>query len=569
MLSDEIKALIAEEERKLEETLYSIRNQQLKSNRVLNREAQNARDLTARYVGTTREEDKHLIASDEAVAHGLSKAKFKELRDFEKVLNKPYFARMIVEEQSQNGEKRQIEYKLGTISNVDCQIVDWRKAPISKLFYEYREGDEYCEMIQQREREGVILLRHKLEIEEGILKRISCRFGDFVFHEGEWIKAGSRTLTRSGNSYGRLPDILALISKEQFQAITEEKDHAVLIQGFAGTGKTTVALYRLSWLMHQGADAPAREECAIIVKSVVLKRYIEDSLSLLDLEGVLVRTIEEWNDLKKYKHIVVDEVQDLSRKELNLIVSSVQNTNQLTLVGDSRQDIRDPLAVKDEDSFIGWSGIQEYFKESFSKMISLTVSHRSSIPIMNFAHAVRGERYQGGGRVGKAPIWFKCLSEESGVQEAIKWLNRVQERLPGTLTAVLCSSREEARYVLSMLEPTFQYGVRLGTEGDISFEEGILVCDIPLIKGLEFPQVLIWNPSQKSYPTHSYGFSERSKNLLYVGITRAESLVGIVTWGEHSKLLPSPYSKLVRLIEEELPEKDDKDNQPRASNTRS
>jgi DNA helicase IV len=76
---------------------------------------------------------------------------------------------------------------------------------------------------------------------------------------------------------------------------------------------------------------------------------------------------------------------------------------------------------------------------------------------------------------------------------------------------------------------------------DFSFEEGICVTWPELIKGLEFPYVLLWNPSRKSYPLKG-----RAKNKLYIAITRAENALGIVTWGRWSPLLPHVHSKLVR-----------------------
>ena len=65
----------------------------------------------------------------------------------------------------------------------------------------------------------------------------------------------------------------------------------------------------------------------------------------------------------------------------------------------------------------------------------------------------------------------------------------------------------------------------------------------------EFPQVLVWNPSAENYPK-----SAQAKNLLYVASTRAEEHLAVVSWGRQSSYLPDPYSKLVRLKEEELAE---------------
>ena len=54
-----------------------------------------------------------------------------------------------------------------------CSIVDWKNAPISKIFYRYREGEEYVEDIGEREIEGVLVTRRMLLIENGTLMRIN------------------------------------------------------------------------------------------------------------------------------------------------------------------------------------------------------------------------------------------------------------------------------------------------------------------------------------------------------------------------------------------------------------
>src|SRR5262249_25703115 len=84
--------------------------------------------------------------------------------------------------------------------------------------------------------------------------------------------------------------------------------------------------------------------------------------------------------------------------------------------------------------------------------------------------------------------------------------------------------------------------VRIGDDSDFSFDEGIVVTSIATAKGVEFPNVLIWNPPRDS------------RKLLYVGITRAEDLLAIATWGKVSPLLPPPGLKLTRVVDEEEPE---------------
>ena len=78
-----------------------------------------------------REEDQQQIMSDEAVAHGLSRLREGQLNKLELLLEQPYFARLECEE---NGKR--FSFYLGMASFPKKRIIDWREAPIAKLYYE-------------------------------------------------------------------------------------------------------------------------------------------------------------------------------------------------------------------------------------------------------------------------------------------------------------------------------------------------------------------------------------------------------------------------------------------------
>lgn len=664
-LSEEARTAIEEEEETLRRIVADLQSQRTIGQRRLHTEEERAQDLTSQIVASRRDVEKQMLASDEAVSHGLANMKRTELKSIDKLLERPYFARLVVEEEDERGGLRKMEFRLGSVANSDCRIIDWRKAPISKLYYEYREGDDYCEIIQGRERNGRVLLRNNVEIEHGELRRLTCRLGTFERRNNEWIATSGAGTRQSAANYAALPDVLSLISPEQFRAITVEATSSVLIQGVAGSGKTTVALYRLSWLVHEGNSDIKLPETLVLLRSPALKGYIERSLPSVQLEGAPVQLFGEWaeklaatlvpgltdtngrfarpkfatppgalrvlyslallralseaakpfaslppaefrgllrvvlehpnailqhdetklldreviaqarqllsqtdaagvvhpaEDLAiihlaqtrgvplvpgrtasgKYRHIVVDEIQDFSAAELAIITGSVESLAQLTLVGDRSQ------AIDEAHVFPGWERLRQFwaFDEAASKYVQLAVSHRSTVAVMRLAYAIQGshEPVQGP-RAGKPPLWYHCRNEDFGVEECLGWISRVSERFPESLVAVLCRDREEAKYAYSLLRPTFQSAVRLGDETSISFEEGVIVSWTAAVKGLEFPNVLIWNPTAKHY-----GNDRRSRNLLYVAVTRTQEHLCLVSWGDPSPLLPSLESSLVRGI---------------------
>ncbi len=87
-------------------------------------------------------------------------------------LDTPYFAHIRLRENN-----RERDLLIGNqncfSTHLPCPIVDWKNAPISQIFYRYREGDEYVEEIGERELEGELITRRMLLIENGILMRIN------------------------------------------------------------------------------------------------------------------------------------------------------------------------------------------------------------------------------------------------------------------------------------------------------------------------------------------------------------------------------------------------------------
>ncbi len=285
---------IATEERVFRTVQDSITSQISRAKERLSFENKRARALTSEILETRRVDDKALLASDEAVSHGLKDAKREEVELLKKQQESPYFARIELEEETSSGGSHAIEYKLGFSANTDCRIIDWRRAPISKLYYEYKEGEDYCEEILGRERAGRVVTRNRLEIKRGELLGIESRYGSFRWsaQEGRW-EAASGARGDKGSD-GRLPEILSLITAEQFRSITVDAKSAILIQGIAGSGKTTVAIHRLAWLLHHDNSPLKPHEACVIVLSPALRAYVENSLPSAGISGVSVRTYHEW-----------------------------------------------------------------------------------------------------------------------------------------------------------------------------------------------------------------------------------------------------------------------------------
>src|SRR5215218_7074104 len=91
----------------------------------------------------------------------------------------PYFGRLVIEE---GPKKREVLIGRGTYLDTKSgvRIVDWRDAPVSRLYYRYEEGDDYDEVFGDREVTGIIKTRRSVSIADAELRRITSPQGTFV-----------------------------------------------------------------------------------------------------------------------------------------------------------------------------------------------------------------------------------------------------------------------------------------------------------------------------------------------------------------------------------------------------
>lgn len=234
----------------------------------------------------------------------------------------PYFAHLRLEEE---GRTRDIFLGRTTRLSNGLRIVDWRNAPISRLFYQYQEGEEYAEEMGDRIREGVVDARRTLHIEGGELWRVGNDLESWVRQRaGTWrhvsraeqrLAGGEGTSLRQGGAGARLgsgtqhradkhlPDIAALIDPDQFSLITRANSGAVVLRGSAGSGKTTVALHRIAYLAFAGGERFPASRVLVIVWGRAMRDYVAHVLPALGVEGVAVTTWTDWARRQVRKHL--------------------------------------------------------------------------------------------------------------------------------------------------------------------------------------------------------------------------------------------------------------------------
>jgi DNA helicase-2/ATP-dependent DNA helicase PcrA len=231
----------------------------------------------------------------------------------------PYFAHLRLRE----GEReRDLCLGKATCIRDGVRVVDWRNAPVSRVFYRYQQGDLYEEEFGGRAVEGEVLARRAVTIVAGRLQRVEAPEGSFqrdpreperwVQRESPRLQGGEGAAVRahrighqegrrlgtdpSGNQHRtdkRLPDIAGLLDPAQFDLISRPAPGLLVVRGSAGSGKTTVALHRIAYLAYQDRriDSP---RTLFLTFSPALRNYVGHVLPALGVNRVQLLTFEEW-----------------------------------------------------------------------------------------------------------------------------------------------------------------------------------------------------------------------------------------------------------------------------------
>ena len=212
----------------------------------------------------------------------------KKLAEFTKLKESPYFGKVNFQD---NGYAEQIyvgRYGLTPEGNFDAAIVDWR-APVASLFYKGTLGETSYKS-PAGEVLVDILARRQIMIKKGKLEGF--------FDSDIDVKDDILQMILSSNAGEKLKDIVMTIQKEQDEIIREERMKVVVVNGVAGSGKTTIALHRVAYLLYNFREQLG-DKVLILGPNDIFIDYIGEVLPTLGESNVNQQT---------FAHFVINEI---------------------------------------------------------------------------------------------------------------------------------------------------------------------------------------------------------------------------------------------------------------------
>ena len=282
---------------------------------------QNIKEIDAQEVRSMRETILNTLAIGEGV---ISKRK-----RLAKLLDIPYFGRIDFKENRADVGTEPVY--IGIHSFYDSQqgknlIYDWR-APISSMFYDYELGkasyDSPSGIV-----DGSILLKRQYRIRKGVM--------EYMVESSLTVHDDILQKELSANANDKMKNIVATIQREQNRIIRNDDAHVLIIQGVAGSGKTSIALHRIAYLLYAHKDSISSKDILIISPNKVFADYISNVLPELGEESVPETTMEQiLSDIldNKYKfRTFFEQVSELLAKPSQDFIERIRFKSTLEFI---------------------------------------------------------------------------------------------------------------------------------------------------------------------------------------------------------------------------------------------
>ena len=241
------------------------------------------------YIWSNKDIDPHEIRSmrESILRHFASgESVIDKRRRLGKILEIPYFGRIDFKEKKEGSETMPLYIGIHTFYDPNQKmnlIYDWR-APVSSMFYDHELG-EAAYSSPAGEIRGEISLKRQYRIRNGKM--------EYMIESSLTVHDDILQKELSANADDKMKNIVTTIQREQNRIIRNEEAPVLIIQGVAGSGKTSIALHRIAYLLYAQKGDISSKDILIISPNKVFANYISNVLPELGEETVPETSMEQ------------------------------------------------------------------------------------------------------------------------------------------------------------------------------------------------------------------------------------------------------------------------------------
>ena len=279
--------------------------------------------------------------------------------------DKPYFARIDFKDETMKNKDQLYIGKLSMIDdNNDCVVIDWR-TPIANLYYDSSLGDTSYRTNDGSYIHGNLSLKRVYTIENSkLLDYIDVHSTS----DDELLKPFLGV-----NADNKIKNIVSSIQKEQNEIIRDSLYKNIVVQGVAGSGKTTVMLHRIAYLAYNYQDLFTTNQYLVLSPNNLFTDYISSILPDLEVDKVKQATFEnifkeylnfkftptfitrnksnDYDYVSEYKSSkdMIDKIDTYYKKYEAIIIDRDLTYDGITII--SKEDVRNTFTKNNNDPF--------------------------------------------------------------------------------------------------------------------------------------------------------------------------------------------------------------------------
>ena len=289
-----------------------------------------------------------------------------------KLKESPYFARIdFCDKDSEESEK----YYIGRFSfsyENELLIFDWR-TPVASMFYDCELGLASYEAPIGRI-DGKLTKKRQFKIKNGAI--------EYILESSAHIQDDILQKELSHTSDEKMKSIISTIQKEQNQIIRNEKAKTLIIQGVAGSGKTSIALHRIAFLLYRFKNQLSAQDITILSPNKVFGDYISNVIPELGEEPIFELSFTDIAEIQ-LEHIIKfesdkDPLESYDKKWVER-VRFKSTLEFLTLMQKYIEQLSDTIFVPTDYTFDGFTVKSEWIQKRFQAYSRYSIKKRLSM----------------------------------------------------------------------------------------------------------------------------------------------------------------------------------------------